>query len=114
MSDDVTMSGSVTRNGLVRTEQVVKIYQDKDSVPVRALDGIDLSCESGEFTAIATIGHNLKGSGAGYGFRPISEIGARIWRAAKADDAAVVSTGADELEAYLDTVRWQPAAPTGA
>ena len=38
---------------LVEVRGLVKIYQDKDSVPVRALDGVDFMMEAGEFTAIA-------------------------------------------------------------
>ncbi|NNE35604.1 MAG: ABC transporter ATP-binding protein [Rhodothermales bacterium] len=38
---------------LVRASQIVKIYKDKDTVPVRALDGVDLTIRRGEFMAIA-------------------------------------------------------------
>ena len=38
---------------LVAATGLVKIYRDKGQVPVRALDGVDLFVEEGEFTAIA-------------------------------------------------------------
>jgi PAS domain S-box-containing protein len=36
----------------------------------------------GDFEIIRDVGHNLKGSGAGYGFTEVSELGARLYEAA--------------------------------
>ncbi len=38
---------------IVQVENLVKVYEDQNQVPVRALDGIDLQIGEGEFTAIA-------------------------------------------------------------
>ncbi len=38
---------------LVDVNGLVKVYEDKSHVPVRALSGLDLEVQSGEFTAIA-------------------------------------------------------------
>ncbi len=38
---------------LVGVSAAVKIYQEKQGVPVRALDGVDLTVAAGEFTAVA-------------------------------------------------------------
>lgn len=38
---------------IVQLDHIVKIYQDKNKVPVRALAGVSLDIENGEFTAIA-------------------------------------------------------------
>ena len=38
---------------LVRLEGITKVYQDKGSVPVHALNGVDLTIERGAFVAIA-------------------------------------------------------------
>lgn len=51
--DNGAMRNGATDDTLVRVEQLVKVYEDKESVPVRALDGIDLSIRRGEFAAIA-------------------------------------------------------------
>ena len=40
-----------------------------------------------DFASIQTIGHNCKGTGAGYGFPEISSIGSTIEQAAKASSA---------------------------
>jgi len=38
---------------LVTVRQLVKVYAGKDTVPVRALDGVDLDIAAGEFAAVA-------------------------------------------------------------
>jgi len=38
---------------IVQTEKLEKVYDDKNSVPVKALRQVDLSIKAGEFTAIA-------------------------------------------------------------
>ena len=38
---------------LVITTNLIKVYQDKDQVPVKALNGVDFQIAPGEFTAIA-------------------------------------------------------------
>jgi CheY-like chemotaxis protein len=48
------------------------------------------------------LGHNMKGSGAGYGFRFVSGLGARIEQAAARGDASEVIRLADELEEYAE------------
>jgi putative ABC transport system ATP-binding protein len=57
MSELVHGNGSTSGTGLntqlVRASKIVKIYEDKDTVPVRALDGVDLTIKKGEFMAIA-------------------------------------------------------------
>jgi len=50
-------------------------------------------------------GHNLKGSGGGYGFDRITEIGKVIENAAKAGDKPTISQSVDELEDYLNRVK---------
>ncbi len=37
----------------VELSRVTKIYQDKNKIPVKAVDGVDLEIQAGEFTAIA-------------------------------------------------------------
>ena len=38
---------------LVQLENIVKIYQDKNKIPVQALSEVRFGVEAGEFTAIA-------------------------------------------------------------
>ncbi|MGA7411316.1 MAG: ATP-binding protein [Bryobacteraceae bacterium] len=60
----------------------------------------------GNFDRIRTLGHNLRGTGAGYGFPKLSEIGEAIESAARQTDAAAIETHLKELAKYLDEVEW--------
>ena len=48
------------------------------------------------------LGHNMKGSGAGYGFDRITEIGACLEQAAGRRAAEEIRARAEELCRYLD------------
>lgn len=56
---------------------------------------------SESFDVIATIGHNLRGNGASYGFAELSTIGESIEKSAVASDAAAVLREVDRLIAEL-------------
>lgn len=57
------------------------------------------------FDAVRRIGHNLKGSGASYGFQPISDLGKVIEDAALAQDGEAIRRAIGELSRYLDQVQ---------
>jgi CheY-like chemotaxis protein/HPt (histidine-containing phosphotransfer) domain-containing protein len=57
-----------------------------------------------DYSSIRFIGHDLKGSGGGYGFDPISEIGKTIEEAAKRSDSVEISRQIAVLTNYLDRV----------
>ncbi len=65
---------------------------------------IAAALEKGDWNAVYIMGHSMKGSGGGYGFDEISEIGAVIETAAKAKDAAAVKSGAVRLSDYLGRI----------
>jgi CheY-like chemotaxis protein/HPt (histidine-containing phosphotransfer) domain-containing protein len=58
----------------------------------------------GDWETLRVVGHNVKGTGAGYGFEEISRIGAALEQAAKASDAAGAAAVVDELTRYLGAV----------
>jgi hypothetical protein len=49
-------------------------------------------------------GHSLKGSGGGYGFAPLTTIGAAIETAAKAKDAASIEAALAQYADYIQRV----------
>ncbi len=57
--------------------------------------------EQNDFERIRVLAHNMKGSGAGYGFPEISKLGAEIERAAKAQQTADLDQQTKSLEAFL-------------
>ena len=58
-----------------------------------------------DFGTIRTLGHNLKGTGASYGFARISEIGAVMEQAAKDQSMEPARACIRELKSYLEKVR---------
>ncbi|MCH6579625.1 MAG: Hpt domain-containing protein [Nitrospinae bacterium] len=57
--------------------------------------------EKGDFDSIAVLGHSMKGSGGGYGFNDLSQIGRAIEKAAKSKDKESVRKSIIDLTAYL-------------
>ncbi|MBF0370525.1 MAG: Hpt domain-containing protein [Magnetococcales bacterium] len=57
-----------------------------------------------DFSALQVIGHRMKGSGAGYGFDAITDIGRLIEMAARDQNEADIQKGIDDLRDYLDRV----------
>ena len=67
-------------------------------------------CDAGDFETVRRIGHNMKGTGKGYGFEVISSCGASLEQAASKAKAPDVTRVAKELAAYLAGLRWEPRA----
>ncbi len=61
--------------------------------------------DRGDFEAVTIVGHNLRGSGGGFGFQMITDIGAGLEHAADLADGAVSRRWVDELSSYLDHLR---------
>lgn len=60
--------------------------------------------ENGDFESIRSLGHNLKGSGGGYGFDRISEIGLGLEMAAKSSEVDEIKKFIGELKEYLQRI----------
>lgn len=65
------------------------------------LQRIAAAMAEGDYQSLRIIGHNMKGSGGAYGFDHISELGARIEKAALAADVAAAAAATEALESYL-------------
>jgi CheY-like chemotaxis protein len=63
---------------------------------------------SGDFESVRRFGHNMKGTGKGYGFDVISGLGHVIEQAAARSAAEEIEKLARELSRYLASVQWQP------
>lgn len=57
-----------------------------------------------DFETLRSLGHKIKGSGGGFGFDRITEIGGNLETAAKAQDAQAVEHEIADLQDYLDRV----------
>ena len=63
---------------------------------------------SSDFDSVRRLGHNMKGTGKGYGVDVISGLGHSIEQAAARSAAEEVEKLAKELSRYLASVQWQP------
>jgi CheY-like chemotaxis protein len=64
-------------------------------------DRVDRAVERGDFDTVRVTGHNLKGSGASYGFSAITDIGRALEAGALERDAAVARREAERLRHYV-------------
>jgi len=68
----------------------------------RDIAAIAVALQRCDYDDIRVLGHNMKGSGAGYGFSRITEIGASLERAAVCREPERVRSASGELVRYLD------------
>jgi CheY-like chemotaxis protein len=85
-------------------EEAVPAYLAKrrDELPV-----FGQALESGDFDSIRKMAHKTKGTGAGYGFPGLSELGAALEEAAIHRDGAFIRAKLSEYSDYLDRVTLQ-------
>ncbi len=91
---------------------VIRLDPDIQSIVPKYLDNRAKDCvlirehaASSAFADAKRLGHNMKGTGGGYGFEEISRLGARIETAAGAGEADRLLELADELAQYLARVK---------
>jgi CheY-like chemotaxis protein len=58
-----------------------------------------------DFEAVVILGHNLRGSGGGFGFQGLTDIGAGLEKAAEEADQAVSRDWLVQLSTFLDTAQ---------
>jgi histidine phosphotransfer protein HptB len=59
---------------------------------------------AGDFEVVRSIGHSMKGSGGGYGFDGLTEIGGALENAGRDGDLAAAASSLEHLVAYLENV----------
>lgn len=57
-----------------------------------------------DFSTIQKIGHNCRGTGKGYGFPEVSELGGAIEQAARIQDAKALAANLEKFDAWLSQV----------
>jgi len=67
----------------------------------KQIDEARASLAARDFGPIRRFGHNLKGTGRGYGFPPIEEMGREIERAAQQADAGRIASQLDALHRFV-------------
>jgi signal transduction histidine kinase/CheY-like chemotaxis protein len=61
--------------------------------------------DCGDFATIRTLGHQMSGTGGGFGFDTITEIGSALEEAALAADTTRMRAGINDLDRYLCSVQ---------
>lgn len=96
------------------TEQALNVKIDADLADLipRYLDNrrVDLrdsrdALRTGDFARLQRIGHNIRGSGGGYGFQALVEIGARLEQAASGHRSDQAEVCLAELADFLRRVQ---------
>lgn len=82
-------------------EELVPGFLENRQEDIKAIRG---SLEEGDLEKIRIIGHSMKGSGGGYGFDRVSQLGMALEEAAKEGEKEEISRLVEELAGYLDKV----------
>jgi HPt (histidine-containing phosphotransfer) domain-containing protein len=68
------------------------------------VQAIHRALEDGDYETIQRLGHSMKGSGGGYGFDAITELGGLLEESANASDDREVEVHVSRLENFLDSL----------
>lgn len=82
-------------------EELIPGFLENRAKDLAKLQG---ALDRNDLPAIQSIGHSLKGVGGGYGFMRLSEIGAEMERAARANNPAPLPDLINGLADYLSRV----------
>lgn len=90
---------------------VVQVDADlEDLIPgylqnrLKDAEAILQALENQDFETIRVLGHTMKGTGGGYGFDAITEIGRALEEAAKSRNTTAIHQGVADLLDYLRAV----------
>jgi signal transduction histidine kinase/CheY-like chemotaxis protein/CHASE3 domain sensor protein len=90
-----------TARTMAVSEQVMALVPQYLASKAKQIEEARTSLASRDFGPIRRFGHNLKGTGRGYGFPPIEEMGREIERAAVEADASRIASQLDALHQFL-------------
>jgi signal transduction histidine kinase/HAMP domain-containing protein/DNA-binding NarL/FixJ family response regulator len=79
---------------------IPEFLQNRRQDVIAMLDALD----RGDFEAVESLGHGMKGAGSNYGFQAITDIGAALEQAAESADTDASRKWVGELSRYLDRV----------
>jgi HPt (histidine-containing phosphotransfer) domain-containing protein len=87
---------------------MVQVSKDIEALVPRYLDrrrkeieSFRLALGNGDFEALRVGGHSLKGSGGGYGFDMLTQIGSRIEKGAQQRNAELIATALADYADYM-------------
>ncbi|HIJ83213.1 MAG TPA: Hpt domain-containing protein [Magnetococcales bacterium] len=94
-----------------KAKLVIKVDKDLEDIAPGYLENRGKDCvllpqalEQNDFDSLKMMGHRMKGSGAGYGFQLISDLGTRIEQAAHVQDRQEIHDCIRQLVDYLGNI----------
>lgn len=69
------------------------------------LEKMQETLDSGDYPTLVRLGHTAKGTGYGYGFRGMGDLGKKLEQAAKDEDARQAQALIEDMGYYLDNVQ---------
>jgi signal transduction histidine kinase/DNA-binding response OmpR family regulator len=95
------VQGSQAVRSIPISEQILALVPQYLASKEKQIQEARVSLASGDFAPIRRFGHNLKGTGRGYGFPPMEEMGREIERASIEGDASRVTDQLDALDRFV-------------
>ncbi|MGH8056165.1 MAG: Hpt domain-containing protein, partial [Candidatus Entotheonellia bacterium] len=80
-------------------QELIPGYLDNRLADIHAMQA---ALVQGDYESIRILGHSMKGSGGGYGFDAITEIGSALEQDAKGRNAEAIRTWVGQLATYLE------------
>lgn len=96
------------------TSDAINVHVDReleDLIPgflnnrQKDIQALRAAVEQCDFDGVCMIGHRLKGTGGGYGFDKITELGQQIELAGTEEDLDALSRYVEEFDNYMGRVR---------
>ncbi|GAB6888750.1 hypothetical protein JCM13304A_22490 [Desulfothermus okinawensis JCM 13304] len=82
-------------------EEIVPLFLENRKNDIKVIEN---SLKEKDFNTIKRLGHSMKGTGGGYGFDRVTEIGAAIEEAAKNQNSSEIQQQIDTLKDYLERI----------
>ncbi|MBF0176034.1 MAG: Hpt domain-containing protein [Magnetococcales bacterium] len=91
----------------------ILVHIDKDLAEIvpgyiqnrwRDVEAMRLAVENHDLESLRVMGHRMKGSGAGYGFDAITEIGRRVESCAREEQIGEINHEIEALVEYLQRI----------
>lgn len=82
-------------------EDIVPIFMENRREDIKTMREF---LQEEDYLKLSRLGHAIKGTGGGYGFDHITEIGLKIEQSSNAKERKGVESAIDELEKYINEV----------
>jgi len=89
-------------------EELVELIPEYLSRRQKDIETVTRALEDEDYESIRVLGHAMKGSGGGFGFDQISDIGSGLEESARGQDANRISQWLDKLQDFLNRVQIIP------